>query len=85
MSASNEWAEWHLTPRGWEKGDHRYDFKPEIKVCKPSDAVCTYIYRESMSSGFSPLAKESRLEWSCGDKDKINGLIKNFGEAPRTL
>ena len=23
MSASNEWTEWHLTPRGWERGSEK--------------------------------------------------------------
>jgi hypothetical protein len=28
MAVSNEWTEWHLTPRGWEFGDEKTDFSP---------------------------------------------------------
>lgn len=85
MSVSNEWAEWHLTPRGWERGSYKEDFKSEIQVNKPDDAVCTYLYREYMSSPFSSVSKEHRCEWSSINEEEIKELKEQFGEAPKRL
>ena len=32
MSISHEWAEWHLTPRGWEVGTRKCDHGEEPGV-----------------------------------------------------
>lgn len=54
MSASNEWSERHLTPRGWEAGSEKLDMSSNI-VAPPSDRVLTHCSHSHMSSGFSPV------------------------------
>ncbi|QHG70168.1 hypothetical protein [Ensifer adhaerens] len=84
MSASNEWTEWHLTPRGWEEGDSKTDFAFNSKAA-PADAVQTVKNREYLSSSFSKLEKTSEIQWSSDDKALIAELLAKFGEAPHHL
>lgn len=84
MSASNEWTEWHLTPRGWEEGDSKTDFASKSEAA-PADAVQTVKYREYLSSSFSKLEKTSEIEWSSDDKALIAELRAKFGEPPHHL
>ena len=39
MAASNEWTEWHLTPRGWEEGSGRLDGVGVTHAEPPTDRV----------------------------------------------
>jgi hypothetical protein len=82
MSASDEWTQWHLTPRerGTEKGNFRCVDRDE-----PIDRARTVTYREYQSSGFSSLDKSSDVEWECDDKAKIEALTQQFGPAPSRL
>jgi hypothetical protein len=84
MSASNEWTQWHLTPRGWERGTEKEDFR-RVDRDPPNDRVQTVTYREHLSSGFSSLDKLSDVEWESDDKAKIEALMQQFGHAPSRL
>jgi hypothetical protein len=84
MSASNEWTQWHLTPRGWERGIEKEDFR-RVDREPPVDRVQTVTYREHLSSSFSSLDKSSDVEWECDDKGKIEALTQEFGSAPNRL
>ena len=55
MSASNEWAEWHLTPTGWVIGSQNSDSQETQVVSPPVNRVLTCNYKEYMSSGVSKL------------------------------
>lgn len=84
MSASNEWTEWHLTPKGWERGTEKEDFR-RIDRDPPTDRVLTAKYREYLSSSFSTMDKSSEVIWKCDDETSIAALLAKFGEAPRQL
>lgn len=83
MSASNEWTEWHLTPRGWIAGDTQLD-GPRYDRPTPDDRVMTCEYREFVSSPFSPLEITVTVRW-VGDSARAAALEAKFGECPREL
>jgi len=85
MSASNEWTEWHLTPRGWERGTEKLDFGGTTDRKIPKDRVLTKKYREKSSSIYSPQEKELNTIWSSNDNIRIQNLTKKFGECPKSL
>lgn len=53
MSASNEYTEWHLTSRGWERETVKIDFQQRVERQAPVDRVLSYKFYEYMSSPFS--------------------------------
>lgn len=87
MSASNEWTEWHLTPRGWERGDWKVDggSGSSRRGLVPEDRVLTFAYREFMSSVYSPMDKGAEFIWQSDDKEKIKELRAKYGEPPEHL
>lgn len=85
MAASREWTEWHLTPRGWERGSEMVDVGNLTEVPPPADRVLTHKYREIMSSGFSPIDRYNDEIWRTDDEERIAELLKTFGSAPNTL
>lgn len=84
MSASNEWTEWHLTPRGWEEGDSKTDFAKFNKPA-PSDRVETVEHREFLSSAFSQLEVTNRVIWKGDDLKLAAELRAKFGDPPNHL
>lgn len=85
MSASNEWTEWHLTPRGWERGTEQIDFgDPQVKET-PTDRVLSFKYREYMGSMYSRTERTCAEIWRGSDETSIAGLLVKFGTAPRRL
>jgi hypothetical protein len=80
MSASHEWTELHLTPRGWEPGSEKEDFQPVREVPPPEDRVLTIKKGEHMSSGASPLTRYSKEIWRSSDKKLVDELLAKFGE-----
>ncbi|MFY9074325.1 hypothetical protein OZZ08_05110 [Malaciobacter mytili] len=85
MSASNEWTEWHLTPRGWEKGSSKIDFQGTTTKDAPVDRVITYCYSEYQSSGFGGVDKGSKIIWSSEDTEQIDTLTSKYGECPDSI
>jgi hypothetical protein len=84
MSASKEWTEWHLTPRGWERGTEKVDGVGELRP-RPADAVMTNTYRELQSDSHAPVHKTSTPTWRSADTATIETLLKQFGAPPETL
>jgi hypothetical protein len=84
MSASNEWTEWHLTPAGWQRGTEKEDFR-RVDREPPVDRVLTVIYKEFLSSTFSPMEKSSEIEWRSHDEATIAALTAKYGMAPEHL
>jgi len=84
MSASNEWTEWHLTPRGWERGTEKEDFR-RVDRDPPPDRVLTVTNQEYMGSTFSAMQKSSMVTWQSKDETGISKLKKQFGEPPTSL
>lgn len=84
MSASNEWTEWHLTPRGWEEGTCKTDFKL-TEVSPPEDRVLTTRYWEFLSSRYSEADIGSKEIWRCQNDDQITALLTEFGPCPNRI
>lgn len=85
MSYSNEWTEWHLTPRGWESGSERTDgpgieFKPD-----PPDRVLTYRWSEVQTSPYAPMHRSLEKRWEGEEKTLIAKLLAEFGDPPKRL
>jgi hypothetical protein len=85
MSASDEWAEWHLTPRGWEPGDVKLDVVGVEKGPLPADRVLTCCYNEHMGSAFSKLRKSVSEKWRSEDTTAVSALLRKFGNCPESL
>lgn len=85
MSAGNEWIEWHLTPRGWEKGSTKIDFQGTTTKENPIDRVITYCYSEYQSSGFGSVDIDNKAIWSSNNTKQIDTLILKYGECPNSI
>ncbi|RUV07435.1 hypothetical protein EOA79_04520 [Mesorhizobium sp. M1A.F.Ca.IN.020.03.2.1] len=81
MSASNEWTEYHLTPKGWVTGTEKTDFNVRERE-RPADAVQTVKVRDYQSSVFSQVDHTREIVWEAKDSQKIAKLKSKFGEAP---
>lgn len=85
MSASNEWTDWHLTPRGWVKGSYQVDFSDAKQVDPPADRVLTSRYSEYMSSVYSKMDTRIKTTWTSEDDTEVKRLLDQFGPAPDNL
>jgi hypothetical protein len=85
MPASNEWQEYHLTPRGWESGSHREDGAGRTNIEPPADRVLTTRWEEIWSFGMPMVEKRLDTMWQSEDKKAIELLLKQFGESPKGL
>ncbi|HVO60352.1 MAG TPA: hypothetical protein VMT53_05420 [Terriglobales bacterium] len=85
MAASNEWTEWHLTPRGWERGSEREDGPGIKEKPAPADRVLTYRWKEYLSSVFSTMDRTSQELWRSDDEAAIKVLLEKFGDPPQSL
>ena len=84
MAASNESTDWHLTPRGWERGTQKMDHGTEERE-PPTDRVWTVRFQESYSSIYSSPRRASKDSWRSSDNGKIGELLKQHGSAPQHL
>jgi hypothetical protein len=82
MAASNEWWEYHLTPRGWEDGSSKLDSGGGERKDPPPDRVLTIRVSEYMSSTFSPLERGESEEWRSSDSALVASLIEQYGARP---
>lgn len=85
MSLSNEWTEWHLTPRGWERGDEKTDFGPVQTKPNPPDRVQTYRYREKLTHHYASSDRGASCIWSGGEPGEISRLVGIYGSCPQEL
>jgi hypothetical protein len=84
--ASNEWQEYHLTPRGWVSGSHREDSVGVTNVEAPPDRVLTTRYTEYLGTMFGGKWKRDSEEmWRSPDETSIEELLQKFGPAPESL
>ncbi|TWC35091.1 hypothetical protein FBY03_111139 [Pseudomonas sp. SJZ079] len=84
MAASNEWTEWHLTPRGWERGTEKEDFR-KIERDPPADRVLSSKYGQYLSSIYSKLEESNPITWRGADSALIDALLSKFGPPPDHL
>lgn len=80
MSASNEWDEYHLTPRGWEEGSSKTDFAPEKEVPPPADRVLTKRFIDYQSSAFSRPHRYWEERWRSSDGAAVQELLAKHGD-----
>ena len=86
MAASSEWAEWHLTPKGWIKGSTKCEFDGIQRVKEPDDRIQTCVFSEKTHTGAQSLDREVTEIWSNQDKlDQIVILTEKFGNCPSHL
>jgi len=83
MSFSKERQDYHLTPRGWEKGSFKGDAlggKKDVDI--PIDRVLTISCYDEKSSPYSKSMFYDNITWESDDKAKIDALINQFGDKP---
>ncbi len=87
MSASHEWTEWHLTPRGWEPGKSSLDSQPvKGPDSPPTDRVLSIKYDEYVGSAYSKKIDKSFKEvYRSSNHDLVQSLIKQFGDCPEKI
>ncbi len=82
----SEWTEWHLTPKGWEKGTQKRELDPQlIEVETPVDRVLTFRYHENLSINSAWLQKHIIEIWKDSDSKIVDELLEKFGNCPETL
>ena len=84
-SASCGWAEWHLTPHGWERGSTRRLPDTVLHRATPPDRVMTCLYRKGLASIYASSDEETSTLWVAPDSDLAAELIERFGSCPETL
>lgn len=85
MAMRNEWTEWHLTPRGWQKGATRVQGKGNTWTDEPEGRVLTYVYKEVETSNSPETKKSSEETWRSKTATNIEGLLREYGPSPERL
>jgi hypothetical protein len=84
MSTSKKWTEWHLTPRGWERGTEKDDFR-RIDREPPGDRVLTVRYQKFLGSVYSKTQESLITQWESSDEPTVAQLEQEFGPPPLNL
>ena len=85
MSLSNEWWEYHLTPKGWVSGSEKLDFGSRTDVPRPEDRVLTLRRIEKQTSIYSSMQIVVETDWETDDRPLLEELIEKFGARPKRL
>ena len=85
MAARKEWTEWHLTPRGWEKGATRVHGQGNTWVEEPLDRVLSSVYQELQTEGSSDVKKWVEETWRSKKSNEVDELLKQYGACPERL
>ena len=83
MSASHEWTEWCLTPRGWERGCEKEDVRGLFGE-RPKDTVLVMIYDDYRGNwrDVNPTMMEKER---VGTDKEITTLLTTYGPPPEQL
>jgi len=85
MPLRKEWTEWHLTPRGWEKGATRVHGQGNTWVEEPLDRVLSCVYQE-LETDASPEVKKWKEEtWRSKKAEEVKALEEKYGPSPDKL
>jgi hypothetical protein len=84
MAATNQWTEWHLTPRGWTSGSSKTDGL-SAWVDPPRDRVKTCVYKELVSSPPAPMTASLTTQFVSNHTERVAQLEAEHGECPRRL
>jgi hypothetical protein len=85
MAARKEWTEWHLTPRGWEKGATRVHGQGNTWVEEPIDRLLSCVYQEVEGDASSEVKKWSEETFRSKKAAELEGALKQFGACPERL
>lgn len=85
MGLSDEWTDWHLTPRGWERGNGRRDFGISDERPIPPDTVSVWRHQERVSSMYSKLEQSESKVRDVAEPATIGTLMAKFGPCPKHL
>jgi len=85
MSASDEWTDWHLTAKGWERGSEKVDVQGVTNREPPPTRVLSCRYHEFQSSAFSKMKVWHDATWMDPDSDLVARMILKHGPCPRKL
>jgi hypothetical protein len=87
MATRKEWTEWHLTPRGWERGATRVQGKGNTWVDDPEDRVVSFVYQE-LETAVSPEVRRSSEEtWRSKEVPdaEVDRMVRGHGGCPQKL
>lgn len=85
MPLRKEWTEWHLTPRGWEKGATRVHGQGNTWIEEPLDRVLSCVYQELQSDGSPEVKKWKEETWRSKKADEVKALEEKYGPSPDKL
>jgi hypothetical protein len=85
MAARKEWTEWHLTPRGWEKGATRVHGQGNTWVEEPVDRLLSCVYQETETDASPDVQKWSEETFHSKKKDEVDAALGKFGPCPERL
>ncbi|BAZ39271.1 hypothetical protein NIES4101_52230 [Calothrix sp. NIES-4101] len=82
----NQWTEWHLTPRGWERGNKNHEDSPlVIKLEPPIDRILTCRYHENFSNNSVWMKSHISEVWTISDQQILDQMLDKFGSCPQSL
>lgn len=87
MAIRKEWTEWHLTPRGWEKGSIRREGSGNTWRDEPADRLLSFQHLEIHPSSGAPTIRTEET-WRTRDPEAVTQLdacLAHFGPAPARL
>ncbi|MFT4112136.1 hypothetical protein [Silvibacterium sp.] len=85
MPLRKEWTEWHLTPRGWERGATRVHGQGNTWVEEPLDRVLSFVYQELETSDSPEVKKWKEETWRSKKAEDVTALEQQFGACPDSL
>ncbi len=83
MAVRKEWTEWHLTPRGWERGSTRVEGRGNHWADEPEDRVASFVYSELKTDAGTRRTAEPT--WDNKVTAQVNELLTRFGSCPEKL
>lgn len=79
IAASNEWIEYHLTPRGWEEGSRKDDGQPIKERPIPPDRVKSAKDIEYQAHGLADVEQSIEITFRSDDRAQVQALTEKFG------
>jgi len=83
MAIRKEWTEWHLTPRGWERGSSRKHGRGNEWTAEPEDRAASWVYTETETG--AGLRRGLELTWDNKNPVAVKALLQQFGSCPEKL
>jgi hypothetical protein len=87
MAIRKEWTEWHLTPRGWEKGSTRREGRGNDWRDEPPDRLLSYQHSELHGSSGPPKIRTEET-WRTKEPvaiEQLEAALARHGEVPSRL